>query len=92
MQTKLETMQPKKKANPNLRHMNKPSQINPCALLQSCLINTVYQCYKNKWGGRGWLEIEGELNNPLPLKRRGGMLIGGIMVHVSKNCLLEVMY
>lgn len=85
-------MQPKKKANPNLWHMNKPCQINPCAVLQLCLINTVYQCYKNKWGGRGWLEREGEFNNPLPLKRRGGMLIRGIMVHVSKNCLLEVMY
>ena len=54
MHTKLEvTMQPKKKANPNFWHMNKPSQINPCVLLQSCLINTVYQCYKNKWGRGG---------------------------------------
>lgn len=42
-------------ANPNFRHMNKPSQINPCAVLQSCLINTVYQCYKKKWGRGGGL-------------------------------------
>lgn len=94
--TKLEvTMQPKKKATPNFRHMNKPSQINPCAVLQSCLINTVYQCYKNRWGRGGGLKREGELNNLLPLKRRGrgwggGVLIRGIMV--SKKCFLEVMY
>lgn len=88
-------MQPKKKATPNFRHMNKPSQINPCAVLQSCLINTVYQCYKNRWGRGGGLKREGELNNLLPLKRRGwgwggGVLIRGIMV--SKKCFLEVMY
>ena len=78
MRTKLEvTMQPKKRANPNFRHMNKPFQINPCAVLQSCLINTVYQCYKNKWERGGGLEREGELNNLLPLKRRGwGCLLG----------------
>lgn len=46
-------MQLKKKANPNFWHMNKPSQINPCAVLQSCLINTVHQCYKKKWGRGG---------------------------------------
>ena len=90
MHTKLEVaMQPEKKANPNFRHMNKPSQINPYAVLQSCFIYTVCH-YKNKWGRGGELKREGELNNLLPLKRRGRVLIRGIMV--SKNCFLEVTY
>ena len=66
-----------KKTNPNFRHMNKPSWINPDEVLQPRLINTVNTVrQKNKGDGRGAEKREG-LINFLTLKREGLLEKGG---------------
>ena len=52
---KLGVMQPRKKTNPNFHQMNKPPWINPHKVLQSTLINTVYDLLVKikKGDGRG---------------------------------------
>ena len=82
---KLEVMQPRKKTNPNFRHMNKPSWINPHEVLQPRLINTINTVWKkNKGDGRGAEKREG-LINFLPLKREGLLENGGACLKGGLN-------
>ena len=59
--------------------VGKSSRISPKEILQSWLINTVYNLLvKNNWEREGGgLDREGELINFLPLKSGGGGLLEG---------------